>query len=85
MKTLFITDLYDIYEVKIIKETEKMVIVENNKTYKTNFKKNEIWTEIFETKEDCKKDAIKYFESKIDFYLSETKRFNDLIKKFYIK
>jgi len=42
MKTLFITDLYDIYEVKIIKETEKMVIVENNKTYKTNFKKNEI-------------------------------------------
>ena len=83
METLFLTDFYDIYEVKIIRETEKMVIIENNKTYKTNFKKSEIWTEIFETKEEAKMKAIKNFESKIDYYLSEIKRFNDLLNKFY--
>ena len=78
-KNYYIVSWDDLIEVQLEKETQKMLIVKGY--WKSQYNKNDLGIEIFETKEEWNKSIRDSLESRKAYYLREIERLNSLLEK----
>lgn len=81
-KMIYVVDGCELFELEVERETEKSFkCYKNDATWKINYRKVNLGTEVFLDKEEALKKNIDFLDRKISFISEELERYNSILKE----